>query len=67
MTLAKQIKIVNKRIKMTIYIHVFARKLRFIKSTYSISPNLSPSQTQFAQVDIRANVVSATLTILSAT
>ncbi len=37
------------------------------ESTYSISPALSPSQTDCTHVNISANVVSATLTILSVT
>ncbi len=51
MTLAKQINTVNKRIKSTDIVHVFATKLRFIMYgkhiAYSLSIPLlvSPSQT----------------------
>ncbi len=74
-TLAKQINIVNKRIKTTDHVHVFATKLRFMYGKHSISPALSPTQTHThrptvnvcTHVNIRANVVSTTLTILSVT
>jgi len=49
MTLAKQINTVNKIIKSTDLVHVFATKLRFIiyrmQIAYSLPVSVSPSQT----------------------
>ncbi len=44
-TLAKQINILNKRLKMTDTFHVFATQLHFIMYGKHISPTLFPSQT----------------------
>ncbi len=70
MTLAKQINIVNKWIKMT-DVHVFATKLCFIlyrKHIFYLYRSLSLRRTNsFAHVNIHVNIVSATLMILSVT
>ncbi len=70
MTLAKQINIINKRIKTTDHIHVFATKLRCIMYGkhilyFSRYLSLTDTHTVCTHVNIRANVVSATLTTVS--
>ncbi len=73
-TLAKQINTVNKRIKSTALVHIFATKWSFIvygkHIAYSLSPALGLSLTDTHIVCthlISANVISTTLTILSVT
>ncbi len=72
-TLAKQINTVNKRIKSTDLVLVFATKLCFIVYGKHIAYSLSLSLTDAHDLivctllNISANVISTTLTILSVT